>query len=112
MTLRSLALAGGLMMAGVLALTACDNNEALQNTVQRMSDAADQCLLDTRDRGLRYESSRNCQQLGSLSLAYIQAGGGSADTPPRYEAVYHRARATAWSALAVSRTGNPNISLW
>ena len=100
------------MMAAAFALSACDENVALTNTVNRLNDMADECLLDTRDRGKKYEASEHCQKLGSLLLAYLDAGGGDQKTPKQYEVKYHQARATAWSALAVSHSGNSSARIW
>jgi hypothetical protein len=100
------------LIAAALTLYACDENAALANTSKRIIDMASECLLDTRDRGLKYEASSHCQKLGALSQAYFDAGGGDPKTPLRYEIIFEQARTTAWIAMAVSYSGKPGISIW
>jgi hypothetical protein len=93
-------------------IAACEKRATLADTANRLSNMADECLLDTRDRGLKYDSSDHCLQLGKLSFAYLNAGGGDPETPYRYEVTFHQARATAWAALAISHSGNTGLSIW
>lgn len=84
----------------------------LETAVTVFSKGADECLLDVRDRGLRYEASRNCAALKSLSLAYIDAGGTSPSEPSRIEVKGQSALAVAWSARAASCLGGGMNFLW
>jgi len=88
------------------------NHASLEATVTAFSKGADECLLDVRDRGLRYEASRNCAALKTLSLAYIEAGGTSPSEPSRIEAKGQSALAVAWSARAASCLGGGMNFLW
>jgi len=84
----------------------------LEAMANQLSNAADQCLLDVRDKGLKYESSRNCRSLDTLHRRYEEGGGRLESTPCRAEKLAETARATAWIALAISKTGDPSLSLW
>jgi len=92
---------------------ACGSNDGrLELTAKALSKAADECLLDVRDRKLKYETSPNCNSLRTLSMQHTEAGGFRSDTPARYALMAAEARATAWTARAVSASGNPAISIW
>lgn len=94
-------------------LYACGSNDGrLELTTKALSKAADECLLDVRDRKLEYETSPNCNSLRTLSMQHTEAGGFRSDTPTRYALMAAEARATAWTARAVSASGNPAISIW
>lgn len=88
------------------------DNDRLEITARALSDAADRCLLDVRDRKLKYDNALNCTALGALSMQYIEAGGFQTDTPAKYALIAEQARATAWTARAVSESGNPGIRIW
>jgi hypothetical protein len=78
----------------------------LEVLAKELSEAADQCLLDVRDNGLKFEFSRSCRSLGPIRLRYVQAGGRAV------ELLAETGRATAWTALAVSKTGDRYLKLW
>lgn len=84
----------------------------LEATAKALSKAADECLLDARDRKLKHEASPSCNSLRTLSMQHTEAGGFGSDTPPKYALIAAEARATAWAARAVSASGNPAISIW
>ena len=92
---------------------ACGSNDGrMELTAKALSKAADECLLDVRDRKLKYETSPNCNSLRSFSMQHTEAGGFRSDTPAKYALTATEARATAWMARAVSASGNPAISIW
>jgi hypothetical protein len=97
-----------------IALLGCQQPDSarLAAAVEAFSKAADECLLDIRDRSMKYDRSSNCSSLGTLSRLYIDAGGGSSETPLQYEIVFERARATAWIARAISETGDSSLRIW
>jgi hypothetical protein len=47
-----------------------------------------------------------CRSLGPIHLRYVQAGGRGPNIPCRVELLAETGRATAWIALAVSKTGD------
>lgn len=105
------------VVIAVLTLAACTQNAALEQLARVLMDAADECLLDIRDRNTSYDISRNCASLNKLSLAYIKAGGAKPDASPTMDLVnFHKARAIAWSAVALSngkyRDRPPIRSIW
>ena len=77
-----------------------------------MNTAADRCVTDVLDRKVKYESSENCQLLGKLAHQYTAAGGLKNSAPSRADRIAESARARAWMALAISKTGDPNLSIW
>jgi hypothetical protein len=97
-----------------MSLAGCSNLTAKNpiKEAQMLNARAEKCLLDVRDRNLKYETSPNCKALGKLSQSYISAGGQLPDEPDKTRLVAEQAVKMAWNAQAVSATGNPTISLW
>ena len=81
-------------------------------TAEALSKSADQCLLDVRDRKLKYETSPNCTALSALSMQYVEAGGFQDDPPPAYALTAEGARTRAWMALATSACDGCSLSIW
>jgi hypothetical protein len=75
-------------------------------------ETAERCLLDVRDRSMKYEKSPSCSQLKMQSQRYIDAGGQIKDEPARTALVAEEGRRMAWTARAISVSGNPTLSLW
>lgn len=98
------------LLAVALSLAACDGDR--EAAARMFAEQADRCLLAVRDHGARFEASRECLPLRSLSMAYINAGGGREESPTRHRLLYEQGRASAWAALAISRSGDPSLSLW
>ena len=73
---------------------------------------AEECLIDVRDNGLKYEKSPNCSGLKSLFNAYVRAGGMMPNEPTQSVLIAEQARTTAWNALAMSVSGDRTISIW
>lgn len=82
----------------------------LRIAVEALQKAADDCLVDVRVPGVRFEASRNCAAMDELALDYFQAGG--ADAPCDIELVFHQARAVAWIAKATSLAGGASLAIW
>src|SRR5262245_1561552 len=47
----------------------------LEIIAHQLSDAASRCVVDVRDRRVKYEDSENCRSLGRSAHQYISAGG-------------------------------------
>jgi hypothetical protein len=77
-----------------------------------LSKGAEECLIDVRDKGLKYERSSNCVGLKGLFNAYARAGGMMPDEPTQSVLIAEQARTTAWNALAISASSDPTISIW
>jgi hypothetical protein len=84
----------------------------LKAAAAALLSASETCLLDVRDRRMKYEQSKNCNSLGVLSGQYINAGGLRPDTPPEVEISFERARVQAWTALALSASGGEASRIW
>jgi hypothetical protein len=67
-------------------------------------------LVELRDS--IYETSSNCRALSEIAKRYIAAGGLKQSAPCLADRIAEGARAKAWMALAVSRTGDPNLMIW
>lgn len=87
-------------------------NSKIQEAAKMLSKIADECLLDVRDKNINYYESINCKSLGKYHLNYLNAGGHEKNTPLELELLVAQAISTAWSALAVSESGNPGIRIW
>ena len=99
-----------LSSAAMLVFVGCEsrNNSRLEAAARAFSKAADECLLDVRDRKKRFETSSHCNSLSALSYQFIEAGG---DTP-EYTLIGQEALTTAWKARAVSALGGGMVHLW
>ena len=96
-------------LAGCVDVTRRDAE--LERLAQRLSDVADQCLLDVRDNRQRYEDSRNCAALGEASRDYLRPGVEltySGQAVPRHAHTAQVALKTAWIAAALSNAFHPN----
>ena len=96
-----------------LLVPACSpETSQLESIAVQLSEAADRCVADVRDRKLKYESSENCRLLGIIARQYIAAGGLKDSAPSGADRTAESARARAWMALAISKTGDPSLSIW
>lgn len=100
----------GLGMA-TLSLLACNSLDeaSLEQKAVALSRQADACLVDVRDNGAKYDTSPYCMQLSPAAQAYISAGGQTPEEPAEIELIAEGARATAWSAAALSAGAEPTI---
>ncbi len=105
-------LAPCMALSSVLLTSCTDHETRLEITARGFAKTADECLLDVRDRQLRYENSPNCNALGTLSTQFIEAGGFDKNTPDRITLIAEKGRAVAWMARATSLAGNRRLSLW
>jgi hypothetical protein len=65
-----------LMLLIAWLVTACSPGASqLESIAVRLSDAANRCVVDVQERGVKYESSENCRSLGRIAHEYISAGG-------------------------------------
>jgi hypothetical protein len=94
-------------------LWACSSGESqLESIAFQLSDAANHCLGDVRDNKLSYETSTHCRSLTRIAQQYVSAGGFKEGAPVRADRLAESARARAWMALAISKTGDPNLRIW
>src|SRR5262245_46724363 len=97
----------------VLLIAACSQQPSqLETIAHQLSAAASRCVTDVRDRGVKYENPENCRSLGKIAQQYISAGGLKDSAPSRVDRIAESARARAWMALAISKTGDPRLSIW
>lgn len=96
-----------------LLIPACSPNPSqLESIAIQLSDAANRCVIDVRDKGLKYENSDHCRSLGRIAQQYTSAGGLKDGAPPNADRIAERARARAWMALAISKSGDPALTIW
>lgn len=89
------------------------DEEKLMLSAKSLSNIADECLKDVRDKKRKYEESSNCQALGPLSMQYTEAGGWlDLDSLSEHARIANSARTTAWMARAVSASGGKFLSIW
>ena len=70
------------------------------------------CVIDVRDKTSKYDTSPNCRALSDIAKRYIAAGGLKQSAPCVADRIAEGAHAKAWMALAVSKTGDPNLVIW
>ena len=106
---------GFVLLALSAALCGCKpdaNQVRLKDTATALAKAADACLLDVRDKKLKYDKSPQCDSLRSFYLQHLGAGGFRPETPAQYALIAAEAKATAWSARAISEAGNVPVVIW
>ena len=97
----------------MLLMSACSSGDSqLESIATQLSDAANRCWGDVRDRRVKFEDSQNCRSMGRVAQQYIDAGGLKDNAPCRSDRIAESARARAWMAMAVSKAGDPNLSIW
>ena len=102
-----------LLLSLLLFIAACSSvSSELDSIANQLNEAVNRCMVDVRDRQIKYESSENCRGLSPIARQYISAGGLKDNAPARADRVAERARARAWMALAISKTGDPHLSIW
>jgi hypothetical protein len=94
-------------------VSACSSSDSrLETIAAQLSEAVNRCVIDVRDKTAKYETSQNCRSLGRIAQQYIEAGGLKENAPCRADRIAEAARARAWMALAVSKSGDPGLSIW
>ncbi|MGA7525774.1 MAG: hypothetical protein WBW11_00880 [Pseudolabrys sp.] len=94
-------------------MSACSSGDSrLEAIATQLSDAVNRCVIDVRDKTLKYETSPNCRSLGRIALQYIDAGGLKDSAACRADRIAEAARARAGMALAVSKSGDPGLTIW
>jgi hypothetical protein len=64
------------------------------------------------DKTSKYDTSPNCRAFSDIAKRYIAAGGLKQSAPCVADRIAEGAHAKAWMALAVSKTGDPNLVIW
>ena len=94
-------------------LVSCSSSDAqLEKMASQLNEAVNRCVIDVRDKTSKYETSPNCRSLGRIAQQYVEAGGLKESAPCRADRIAESARARAWMALAVSKSGDPGLSIW
>lgn len=94
-------------------MSACSSGDSrLEAIANQLSDAVNRCVIDVRDKTAKYETSANCRSLGRIAQQYIDAGGLKESAPCRADRIAEAARARAWMAMAVSKSGDPGLTIW
>jgi hypothetical protein len=101
-----------LFLLALLTSACSPESSQLDPIAAQLSSAASRCVVDVRDRGVKYENSENCRSLGRIAQQYVGAGGFKDNAPSRADRVAESARARAWMALAISKTGDPHLAIW
>lgn len=87
-------------------------NQRLEDTAKAFTKSADECLYAVRDHQKKYQTEPNCVALDALSSLYIEAGGALKSTPDKFEREFKEGLRVAWTALAMSETGNTHLRIW
>ena len=94
-------------------LVSCSSSDAqLEKLASQLKEAVNRCVIDVRDKTSTYETSDNCRSLGRMAQQYIEAGGLKQSAPCRADRVAESARARAWMALAISKSGDRQLTIW
>jgi hypothetical protein len=101
------------LLLSMLLLSACSSDQSkLEPLARELHNSVNRCLSDVRDRGVKYESSQHCRALTKVAQQYVEAGGLKDTAACRPDRIAENARARAWMALAISKSGDPRLSIW
>jgi hypothetical protein len=96
-----------------LLLAGCSSSETkLEPIANQLHEAVTRCRADVLDRGTKYEDSTHCRSLSAIARQYVDAGGFTDKTSCPADRIAETARARAWMALAVSKTGDKGLAVW
>ena len=94
-----------------LFVAACSRDTQLDSIARELETTVNRCVVDVQAK-TKYESSSNCRALSEIAKRYIAAGGLKQSAPCVADRIAEGAHAKAWMALAVSKTGDPNLVIW
>jgi hypothetical protein len=93
--------------------SACSSGDSrLESVAHELNDAVNRCLADVRDRRVKFEDSVACGAMSKVAKQYIDAGGFKDSAACRADRIAESARARAWMAMAFSKAGDANLSIW
>jgi hypothetical protein len=101
-----------LAMAMSLVAAACSKDTQLDSIARELETTVNRCVIDVRDKTSKYETSPNCRALSEIAKRYIAAGGLKQSAPCVADRIAEGAHAKAWMALAISKSGDPNLMIW
>jgi hypothetical protein len=91
----------------------CSSSESkLEPIAKKLQEAVNRCRADVLDRGTKYEDSTHCRSLSTIARQYVEAGGFTDTTSCPADRIAETARARAWMALAVSKSGDKGLAVW
>ena len=96
-------------MGMALLAGACSKDTQLDSIARELETTVNRCVIDVRDKTSKYDTSPNCRALSDIAKRYIAAGGLKQSAPCVADRIAEGAHAKAWMALAVSKTGDPNL---
>jgi hypothetical protein len=101
-----------LAMTMSLLAAACSKDTQLDSIARELETTVNRCVIDVRDKTSKYETSPNCRALSEIAKRYIAAGGLKQSAPCTADRIAEGAHAKAWMALAISKSGDPNLMIW
>ena len=101
-----------LAMGMALLTGACSKDTQLDSIARELETTVNRCVIDVRDKTSKYDTSPNCRALSDIAKRYIAAGGLKQSAPYVADRIAEGAHAKAWMALAISKTGDPNLVIW
>jgi hypothetical protein len=102
-----------LLVGALVVLSSCsDRDDTGLSEAKAYQLRAEQCLLDVRDRNLKFETSKNCQGLQALYMRWVDAVDLSKGRSEKVQLIIESAQRMAWGARAKSAANNPNLRLW
>lgn len=76
----------------------------LKKIVSQFNRAADECYYAVLEKNQKYEQVLQCNQLGTISTALLNASGDDFNRVSEYKIAYLEARETAWKAVVISNS--------
>ena len=95
-----------------LLVAGCSSSESkLEPIANKLHEAVNRCRNDVLDRATKYQDSTHCRSLSAIARQYVEAGGFTDKTSCPADRIAETARARAWMALAVSKTGDKGLAV-
>jgi hypothetical protein len=95
-----------------LLAAACSHGDSQLDTIANELDTTvKRCVVDVQAK-TSYEISSHCRALSEIAKRYIAAGGLKQSAPCAADRIAESARARAWMALAISKSGDPTLAIW
>jgi hypothetical protein len=102
-----------ILVCALVVLSSCSDRDDTGLTEAKAYQArAEQCLLDVRERNLKFETSKNCQGLQALYGRWLDAIDPAKGRSEKVQLVMESAQRMAWGARAKSAANNPRLRLW
>jgi len=80
--------------------------------MRELETTVNRCVIDVRDKTSNTRLRPIPAPSAKIAKRYVAAGGLKQSAPCVADRIAEGAHAKAWMALAISKTGDPNLMIW